>query len=147
MIGGATDDEVLARLETLHAEAATGQAPEPAPPAESDLRAEVRVAIDFADADDLATKADRARTALQTGNVAAWKMLRNQGVFLGRGPAHQAAFLFTGQGSQYVNMLAGLRQTEPLVAEVFDEADRVMEPILGRPLSTTSSPILTTSRR
>ncbi|MFA9565139.1 MAG: ACP S-malonyltransferase, partial [Acidimicrobiales bacterium] len=103
--------------------------------AEADLRAAVRVAVDYADAADLAAKTAKARQALESDNAAAWKMLRNQGVFLGRGDAHQVAFLFTGQGSQYVNMLAGLRQTEPLVAEVFDEADRVMEPILGRPLS------------
>ena len=62
-------------------------------------------------------------------------MLRNQGVFLGRGSAHQVAFLYTGQGSQYLNMLETLRETEPIVTEMFEEADRVMEPVLGKPLS------------
>ena len=35
-----------------------------------------------------------------------WKMLRAQGVFVGRGAPGKVAFLYTGQGSQYVNMLA-----------------------------------------
>ncbi len=64
-----------------------------------------------------------------------WRPLRNRGVFLGRGPAPKVAFLFTGQGSQYVNMLKGLRETEPVVAATFDEADAIMTPLLGRPLS------------
>ena len=43
----------------------------------------------------------------QPGRV--WKLLRAQGVFVGRGPAPKVAFLYTGQGSQYVNMLKTLR--------------------------------------
>ena len=38
-----------------------------------------------------------------------WRALRAQGVFLGRGAPAKVAFLYTGQGSQYVNMLAELR--------------------------------------
>ena len=45
------------------------------------------------------------------------------------------AFLYTGQGSQYANMLRRLREREPIVAETFAEADRVMAPLLDRPLS------------
>ena len=45
------------------------------------------------------------------------------------------AFLYTGQGSQYVNMLRPLCAAEPIVAETFAEADRVMTPLLGKPLS------------
>ena len=47
----------------------------------------------------------------------------------------KVAFLYTGQGSQYVNMLEPLRAAEPIVAETFAEADRVMTPLLGKPLS------------
>ena len=48
-------------------------------------------------------------------------------------PDHPAgAFLFTGQGSQYVNMLRPLRDTEPLVAETFAEADRELAHLLER---------------
>ena len=40
----------------------------------------------------------------------------SRGVFIGRGPAPKIAFLYTGQGSQYVNMLRELRGHEPIVA-------------------------------
>ena len=45
------------------------------------------------------------------------------------------AFLYTGQGSQYANMLGTLRANEPVVAATFAEADEVMTPLLGRPLT------------
>ena len=38
-----------------------------------------------------------------------WKALRAQGIFRGHGPAPKVAFLYTGQGSQYANMLQALR--------------------------------------
>ncbi|MCX7977051.1 MAG: acyltransferase domain-containing protein, partial [Bellilinea sp.] len=44
--------------------------------------------------------------------------------------------MFPGQGSQYVNMLKDLCETEPLVADTFKEADAIMTPILGRPLTS-----------
>ena len=61
----------------------------------------------------------------------AWKLLRSRGIFRGRGPAPKVAFLYTGQGSQYPNMLRDLAETDPIVGEVFDQADRVMAPLLG----------------
>jgi malonyl CoA-acyl carrier protein transacylase/NADP-dependent 3-hydroxy acid dehydrogenase YdfG len=63
-------------------------------------------------------------------------MLRSRGVFIGHGPAPKTAFLYTGQGSQYVNMLRELRDTEPIVADTFAEADEVMTPLLGKPLTS-----------
>ena len=63
-------------------------------------------------------------------------MLRQQGAFVGRGAAPKVAFLYTGQGSQYVNMLSELRAREPIVAAVFARADAVMSPLLGRSLSS-----------
>ncbi len=135
VVGGPDDATVAARLASIVADARRSTTPPIAPPAEADLRSEVRVAIDFADADDLAAKGGRAVDALESGNQLAWKLLRNQGVYVGRGEPHQTAFLYTGQGSQYVNMMAGLRQSEPIVAEVFEEADRIMAPILGKPLT------------
>ncbi|HEU5469334.1 MAG TPA: acyltransferase domain-containing protein, partial [Actinophytocola sp.] len=56
-------------------------------------------------------------------------------MFFGRGAKARVAFLYPGQGSQYVNMLNTLRTREPVVADTFAEADAVMTPLLGRPLT------------
>ena len=67
----------------------------------------------------------------------AWKALANQGIFRGSGhAAGKVAFLFPGQGSQFVNMGRSLRDREPVVRAVFDEADAALAPILGRPLTS-----------
>ena len=136
VVGGVDDSAVIAQLERVVADAATGWTPPLAAPDPALASAAVRVAIDHADAADLAAKAGKAVAAFRSGAPAMWKMLRAQGVFVGRGPAPKVAFLYTGQGSQYVNMLKGLRALEPVVAETFDEADRIMTPLLGRPLSS-----------
>jgi acyl transferase domain-containing protein/NAD(P)-dependent dehydrogenase (short-subunit alcohol dehydrogenase family) len=136
LVGGATDAEVVRRLRDLAERAGAGHAPQPAPPADEDLTAPVRVALDFGDATELATRATKAADALEAGTEAAWRVLGNQGVFLGRGAPAKVAFLYTGQGSQYVNMLAELRDVEPIVADAFAEADRVMTPLLDGPLSS-----------
>ena len=136
--GAATAADLLARLIAADDAAAAGVAPAPAPPRAADLRAPERIAIDYADAAELHEKLGLARRALELeGSAAAtmWKALRGRGIHRGRGPAAKVAFLYTGQGSQYANMLASLREREPIVAETFAEADRVMTPLLGRPLS------------
>ncbi len=135
VIGAASDAELAQRLAAVITDAEAGHAPDPARPAAADLEAPVRIAIDYGDAAELAEKAAKARTALAQQAAPMWRALRAQGVFLGRGAPPKVAFLYTGQGSQYVNMLAELRDHEPLVAGVFAEADRVMTPLLGRPLS------------
>ncbi len=136
LVLGADDEaELVSRLRTVQADAVAGEAPPPTVPTEKALRARERVAIDYGDAAELADKAQRALGAFESGDPAAWRIIRGRGVFRGRGPAPSVAFLFTGQGSQYVNMVAELREREPIVAETFAEADRVMTPLLGRPLS------------
>ncbi|HYD54414.1 MAG TPA: beta-ketoacyl synthase N-terminal-like domain-containing protein, partial [Gemmatimonadaceae bacterium] len=136
VMGAASEAEIAARLAPIVQAAEQGVAPPPTPPREEDLRAPVRVAIDYADAPELAAKGAKALKAIAAATPAAWKALRAQGIFRGEGTPGRVAFLFTGQGSQYVNMLAALRATEPLVKAIFDEADRVMTPILGRPLTS-----------
>ena len=135
VIGDDNEAAVVARLGTVVEQAASGVAPQPAPPAEADLRAPVRVAIDYGDAAELAKKGEKALKAFETSNPGMWKALSKQGVFVGEGPAQMVAFLYTGQGSQYANMLHTLRENEPVVRDVIAEADEIMEPILGKPLS------------
>jgi len=136
LLGGRDDDDVVAQLEKLATEATAGTTPPVVAPDPATAQAAVRVALDYADAADLAAKAGKAVTAFRSGSPALWKMLRAQGVFVGRGPAPKVAFLYTGQGSQYVNMLKDLRDQVPVVAETFAEADRIMTPVLGRPLTS-----------
>ncbi len=135
LVLGADDEATLvARLQAVQADAVAGQVPKPAPPAEADLRAPERVAIDYADAAELAEKAAQALAAFE--QPARWKVLRGRGIFRGSGPAPKVAFLYTGQGSQYANMLATLRDVEDVVSRTFDEADAVMTPLIGRPLTS-----------
>ena len=136
LVGAATEKELAERLATVQREAREGKAPAPAAPRENELKAQERVAIDFGSPNELADKIEKALKALAGGKAAAWRPLRGQGIFRGSGPAAKVAFLFTGQGSQYVNMGRALRELEPLVAETFAQADRKMEPILGRTLSS-----------
>jgi acyl transferase domain-containing protein/NAD(P)-dependent dehydrogenase (short-subunit alcohol dehydrogenase family) len=135
VIGGTTESELAERLRVVEKDARSGHAPVPAAPIEADLRAPERLAIDYANANELAEKASSALKALAANQPAVWKALRPQGIFRGHGPAPKVAFLYPGQGSQYVNMLKPLRATEPIVSETFSEADAVMTPLLGKPLS------------
>ena len=135
VIGAASVAELSERLRSMQQEAAAGRVPAVAPPADRDLRAMERLAIDYADAADLADKSAKALKVLASSQAGAWKALRAQGIFRGHGAAPKVAFLYTGQGSQYVNMGRALRDAEPIVADTFAEADGIMTPLLGRPLS------------
>ncbi len=119
LIGAASEAALTERLRAVMKDAEAGLAPAPAAPAEADLRAPERLAIDYIDASDLAGKAAKALKAIAANQALAWKALRAQGIFRGHGPAPKVAFLYTGQGSQYVNMLRPLYKAEPIVAETF----------------------------
>ena len=132
----ATEEALANELRTALAEARQGRHLEPTPPSAETLRAPERIAIDYADGDDLVAKAEMALRVLQSDNSAAWPALRARGIYRGSGAPGKVAFLYTGQGSQYANMLAELRRREPVVADLFDEADEIMLPLLeGRRLS------------
>ena len=94
-----------------------------------------RIAIDFGDNDELIKRAEKALKVFDNPNANMWQALTAQGVYYGNGKPGKVAFLFPGQGSQYVNMLRELRAIEPVVDQVFVEADRVMAPLLGKPLT------------
>ncbi len=135
VIGADSEAALSQRLRGVLNNTQAGITPAVAAPAEADLRAPERLAIDYANAADLADKSAKALKALEANQATVWKALRAQGIFRGHGPAPKVAFLYTGQGSQYANMLRTLRDTEPIVAETFAEADRVMLPLLGKPLT------------
>ena len=135
VLGAASEAELAGRLRPVLDAAEAGRAPVISAPSEADLRAPERIAIDYGSAAELADKCAKALKALPANQPAVWKALRAQGIFRGHGRAPKVAFLYTGQGSQYVNMLHALCAAEPIVARTFEEADRVMTPLLGKPLS------------
>ena len=94
-----------------------------------------RIAIAWRDDEELARRGKLALAVLDKDEPGAWRALGAQGVFRGRGKAGKVAFLFPGQGSQYVGMLRELYEHEPVVRATFDQADEIMRPILGRNLS------------
>ena len=136
VIGAATEEALANELRTTLAEARQGRHLDPTPPSTEVLRAPERIAIDYADGADLVSKAEMALKVLKSGNPAAWLALRARGIHRGSGAPGKVAFLYTGQGSQYANMLGVLRARERAVADLFDEADEIMRPLLeGRRLS------------
>ncbi len=135
VIGANSNAELSERLRAVQKAAEEGHAPEISAPSEKDLRCPERLVIDYINAADLLDKSAKALKALAADQPPIWKALRAQGIFRGRGPAPKVAFLYTGQGSQYANMLRPLFTAEPIVAKTFAEANRVMTPLLGKPLT------------
>ncbi|HET7826857.1 MAG TPA: beta-ketoacyl synthase N-terminal-like domain-containing protein, partial [Anaeromyxobacter sp.] len=136
-IGAPNVAELRARVDRELARAKEGAVAPPAIPAPAELAARERVVVDFERGEDLVDKLERARRALETDAPPAWKALSSRGAFRGTGaPAGKVAFLFPGQGSQYVNMGRSFYEREPVVRAIFDEADAVLAPILGKPLTS-----------
>ncbi len=87
-----------------------------------------RLAVVASSWDDLVKKLDRARKRLADPKVS--KIKDAQGVYYFAEPLTREgklAFLFPGEGSQYVNMLADLCIHFPEVRACFDEADRAVK--------------------
>jgi malonyl CoA-acyl carrier protein transacylase len=105
------------------------------PPVDQVKKSE-RIAIDYSDQAELIKRCEKALSALESDATNAWQALQAQGIYRGSGNPGKVVFMFPGQGSQYVNMLRDLYKTEQVVADTFNEADRVMTPILGRSLTS-----------
>ncbi len=102
-------------------------------PYESD--APLRVAAHAVDRDEQLAQLERVVAAVRKGK--GYDLLRQRGIALEDVPCDgEIAFIFTGQGSQYLGMGLDLCDRYPVVAETFREADAVMEPLLGKPLTS-----------
>jgi acyl transferase domain-containing protein/acyl carrier protein/NAD(P)-dependent dehydrogenase (short-subunit alcohol dehydrogenase family) len=112
----------------------SGKVPDKTAPGAEFLGAQARLVIAFEDVADLVKKCAFALEAIDKDDARKWRILQTKGIHVGRGKAGKVAFLFPGQGSQYVNMLADL--PDPVVRETFAEADRTMGPLLGRSLTS-----------
>lgn len=135
VIGAENTRALTEKVKTIYKEVKAGKNFLPALPKEADLLSAQRLAIDYSDDSDLAEKLGKAIKALDANNPAIWKALRAQGIFRGAGAKPKVAFLYTGQGSQYVNMLKEMRMLEPIVADVLHQADKAMTKFLDKPLS------------
>jgi acyl transferase domain-containing protein len=90
VIGAASEAALIERLRAVEQDAKAGQAPAPTAPAESDLRAPERLAIDYANAAELADKASKRSRRWRPISPQSGKALRAQGIFRGHGPASQS---------------------------------------------------------
>ncbi|MCG8350210.1 MAG: acyltransferase domain-containing protein, partial [Chloroflexales bacterium] len=136
-LGAENPVELKDKLDATFRRVEGGWTPPLVAPDPADIRARERLVIDFADRDHLLDQINKARKAAGFDNPQAWKALQAQGIFRGSGPQPgKVAFLFPGQGSQYVNMGRQLAAFSPAAAQVFNEADKVMKPILGKPLTS-----------
>ncbi|HUM01638.1 MAG TPA: SDR family NAD(P)-dependent oxidoreductase, partial [Thermoanaerobaculia bacterium] len=136
-LGAATPAALLGELDALVARVREGFVPPAAAPGPGVLAAVERLVVDFGTPGELLEKLGKAKKALEAGTSKGIEALASQGIFRGSGPAAgKIAFLFPGQGSQYVNMGRELAAHLPEAAAVFAEADRVMAPILGRTLTS-----------
>jgi malonyl CoA-acyl carrier protein transacylase len=89
------------------------------------LEAQARVAFSVADLADVPRKLAQAQEAAT--NPAKARLAFQQGVYLNEGrPQGKVAFLFPGQGTQYVNMLRDLSRKYEVVRNTFEEADQVL---------------------
>jgi malonyl CoA-acyl carrier protein transacylase len=136
-LGAKTPRELKEKLDQTLNRAETGWMPPFELPNAADVQANERLAIDFGDHVELLDRLQKAQKVMGFDSPQAWKAMEAQGIFRGAGrPKGKIAFLFPGQGSQYVNMGRELVELSPIVKAVFDEADTVMTPILGRPLTS-----------
>ncbi len=134
-IGAPTKDDLIEALKTSLEQAEGGLLPEQGFPPAASVKMPHRLAIDYSDREDLLTKASKSLQALQNTNEKIWFALAGQGIRYGQGDAGKVAFMFPGQGSQYVNMLRDLIDTHPIIRKTYEEADAVLTPILGKPLT------------
>lgn len=135
-IGAASPAELQEKLDAVKTRVENGWTPPFELPRALDIQAAERLVIDFGDHAQLVDRVDKARKVMSFDNAQAWEAMEAQGIFRGSGvPQGAIAFMFPGQGSQYVNMGRELAALSPIVAAVFAEADEIMAPILGKPLT------------
>ncbi|MDY6967679.1 MAG: beta-ketoacyl synthase N-terminal-like domain-containing protein, partial [Spirochaetota bacterium] len=98
-----------------------------------------RLGISSLSVDDFLEKLDTAEKSLYDHKKR--MILKNKGIFFGEELISKntnppkIAFLFPGQGAQYINMLKDLYHKYSIVRETYDEADEIMQGIIGKKLT------------
>ncbi len=134
-LGAESTEELKTRLIQVLEACRQGTGPESRFPRPDEVKQPERLVIAYSSTEELLKQGEKAVKAFDKDHPAAWQALSGQGIHRGSGRPGKIAFLFPGQGSQYVNMLRDLRDIEPVVGDTFQEADEIMAPILGQPLT------------
>ncbi len=116
-------DAALARLETSPSE-------NPAPIEPGSLVGEWRLVIGGNDLNEAATRLRRAKALVARG-----ERFQGQDVALWNGAPGKVAFVYPGQGSQYVGMGAELCQKYPVAKKVIEDIDTLMKDTIDERLS------------
>ncbi len=131
VLGAKSHSELMNRLQSVLSDKENPQSL----PAPCELASSFRLAISFQDTKELHDKGAKLFHAMQQKDEKMLFALQSQGIFLGEGKPGKVAFLFPGQGSQYLNMGEKLRNSYPVVSRIFEDADRIMEGKLDKRLS------------
>jgi malonyl CoA-acyl carrier protein transacylase len=129
-------DDLKVQLSQAISQAKIGIIPPSVCPDPEKVAKHERLAIDYSSDSELIKRCEKALSALESDSANSWQALQAQGIYRGSGNPGKVVFMFPGQGSQYVNMLRDLYDSETVIADTFNEADRVMTPILGRSLTS-----------
>lgn len=125
--GARTTEELKAKLSALTEKVKEGFVPPIEAPSPEFFDSPERLCIDFAGGPDLFEKLQKSERCFAFDTHQVWRSGAPQGIFRGQGPRPgKIAFLFPGQGSQYLNMGRELAELQPAAARVFAEADQVM---------------------
>ena len=135
-ISAETKGELQKILSDNMVEFKNGSLPDSFCPEASEIQKNERLAIDFENTDELLKRCEKAASALESDLPGMWAALQAHGIYRGSGKPGKVVFMFPGQGSQYVNMIRDLRDVEPVVRDTFLEADEILTPILGKPLTS-----------
>ena len=139
VVGAASEAELADRLRSIQKAAAAGSAPVPIAPADSELLAPERIAIDYVDAADLATKSGIALKALEAKQVAFWKAIARARNLPRPRPCPQGCVPVYRPRLAVRQHAPATCAAEPIVGETFQEADRIMTPLLGQGRLRSSS--------
>jgi malonyl CoA-acyl carrier protein transacylase len=87
----------------------------------------------------VAKSIEQVQSKLEDAGKRSDRILAARGIYFGEGTdtsAGKTAFLFPGQGSQYLGMLKDLSEQYPVIAQTFEEANDILKPLIGGVLLT-----------